>query len=200
MAFTSLRMAVAPTPSVKELNAAKESVLVQAYSFTSAPIAKALLEAHKRGVKVQVILDKSQRTRSTRLRRSCKTSHSGLHRRHTSTPSPTTRSWSSTAHRSHGIVQFHEGGRGEQTPRTCWSLTMRSRPEVRNNWQEHLEHSVPSRAAGKGGTFIGQELGSRRILTDYCFATNGGGTDVRSCQMLPNWRSGLSPVFASADT
>jgi len=35
--------------------------LVQAYSFTSAPIAKALLNAHKRGVKVEVILDKSQR-------------------------------------------------------------------------------------------------------------------------------------------
>src|SRR5215475_14190405 len=32
------------------------------YSFTSAPIAKALLDAHKRGVQVQVILDKSQRT------------------------------------------------------------------------------------------------------------------------------------------
>jgi phosphatidylserine/phosphatidylglycerophosphate/cardiolipin synthase-like enzyme len=47
---------------VKELSAAKTSVLVQAYSFTSTPIAKALLEAHKRGVQVQVILDKSQRT------------------------------------------------------------------------------------------------------------------------------------------
>jgi phosphatidylserine/phosphatidylglycerophosphate/cardiolipin synthase-like enzyme len=47
---------------VKELNAAKSSVLVQAYSFTSTPIAKALLEAHKRGVKVEVVLDKSQRT------------------------------------------------------------------------------------------------------------------------------------------
>ena len=47
---------------VKQLGAAKESVLVQAYSFTSAPIAKALMEAHKRGVKVQVILDKSQWT------------------------------------------------------------------------------------------------------------------------------------------
>ncbi len=35
---------------------------MQAYSFTSLPIAKALLAAHKRGVKVQVILDKSQRT------------------------------------------------------------------------------------------------------------------------------------------
>ena len=47
---------------IKELNKAKSTVLVQAYSFTSAPIAKALLNAHKRGVKVEVILDKSQRT------------------------------------------------------------------------------------------------------------------------------------------
>jgi phosphatidylserine/phosphatidylglycerophosphate/cardiolipin synthase-like enzyme len=35
---------------------------MQAYSFTSAPIAKSLLEAHKRGVKVEVILDKSNLT------------------------------------------------------------------------------------------------------------------------------------------
>jgi phosphatidylserine/phosphatidylglycerophosphate/cardiolipin synthase-like enzyme len=47
---------------VKELAAAKSTVLVQAYSFTSVPIAKALVDAHKRGVKVEVILDKSQRT------------------------------------------------------------------------------------------------------------------------------------------
>jgi phosphatidylserine/phosphatidylglycerophosphate/cardiolipin synthase-like enzyme len=47
---------------IRELNKAKSTVLVQAYSFTSAPIAKALLNAHKRGVKVEVILDKSQRT------------------------------------------------------------------------------------------------------------------------------------------
>jgi phosphatidylserine/phosphatidylglycerophosphate/cardiolipin synthase-like enzyme len=47
---------------IKELNKAKSTVLVQAYSFTSAPIAKALFNAHKRGVKVEVILDKSQRT------------------------------------------------------------------------------------------------------------------------------------------
>ena len=47
---------------VKELDAATATVLVQAYSFTSAPIAKALLDAHKRGVRVQVILDRSQRT------------------------------------------------------------------------------------------------------------------------------------------
>jgi len=47
---------------VAQLEAAKSNILVQAYSFTSAPIAKALVDAHKRGVKIQVILDKSQRT------------------------------------------------------------------------------------------------------------------------------------------
>ena len=43
---------------IRELNKAKSTVLVEAYSFTSTPVAKALLNAHKRGVKVEVILDK----------------------------------------------------------------------------------------------------------------------------------------------
>ena len=47
---------------INEINNAKSEILVQAYSFTSAPIAKSLVDAHKRGVKVVVILDKSQRT------------------------------------------------------------------------------------------------------------------------------------------
>ena len=45
---------------VDALDAAKATVLVQAYSFTSAPIAKALVEAHDRGVDVQVILDRKE--------------------------------------------------------------------------------------------------------------------------------------------
>ena len=44
---------------VKELNGAKKSIEVQAYSFTSAEIAKALVDAFKRGVLVRVTLDKS---------------------------------------------------------------------------------------------------------------------------------------------
>jgi len=47
---------------VKALSHATNSVLVQAYSFTSAPIARALVDAKARGLNVQVILDKSQRT------------------------------------------------------------------------------------------------------------------------------------------
>ena len=47
---------------VRELNNAKKSVFVQAYSFTNQPIAKALVEAQRRGVDVYIILDKSNRT------------------------------------------------------------------------------------------------------------------------------------------
>jgi phosphatidylserine/phosphatidylglycerophosphate/cardiolipin synthase-like enzyme len=45
---------------ISQIDKAKSEILVQAYSFTSAPIAKALLNAHKRGIKVEAILDKSQ--------------------------------------------------------------------------------------------------------------------------------------------
>jgi phosphatidylserine/phosphatidylglycerophosphate/cardiolipin synthase-like enzyme len=49
---------------VAALNRAKTAIRVQAYSFTSAPIADALKKAHQRGVDVQVILDKSQPNQS----------------------------------------------------------------------------------------------------------------------------------------
>ena len=35
---------------------------MQAYSFTSKPIAKALVDARKRGIKIEVILDRSQQS------------------------------------------------------------------------------------------------------------------------------------------
>lgn len=47
---------------VAQINGAKTSVHVQAYSFTSKPIAAALVGAAKRGVKVEAVLDKSQRS------------------------------------------------------------------------------------------------------------------------------------------
>lgn len=45
---------------IDEIDKAKHSVYVQAYSFTSAPIAKALVDAKARGVDIKVILDKGQ--------------------------------------------------------------------------------------------------------------------------------------------
>jgi phosphatidylserine/phosphatidylglycerophosphate/cardiolipin synthase-like enzyme len=47
---------------VREIDAAQKSILVQAYSFTSKPIAEALAHAHRRGVKVNAILDSEQET------------------------------------------------------------------------------------------------------------------------------------------
>ena len=46
---------------MKEISQAKKEILVQAYSFTSAPIANALTSAKKRGVKIEAVLDKSQK-------------------------------------------------------------------------------------------------------------------------------------------
>src|SRR5262252_5202065 len=67
--FSPARVAVYFSPHggatdavVREINAATQQILMQAYNFTSAPIAKALVDAHKRGVKVLAVLDKSNET------------------------------------------------------------------------------------------------------------------------------------------
>lgn len=44
------------------INMAQHSIYLQCYSFTSAPIAEALHKAHQRGVKVEIIADRSQKT------------------------------------------------------------------------------------------------------------------------------------------
>lgn len=45
---------------VSILAQAERSIYVQAYSFTSDPIIKALIDAHKKGLKVEIVVDKSQ--------------------------------------------------------------------------------------------------------------------------------------------
>lgn len=47
---------------VGEVGRARSEILIQAYSFTSKEIAEAILKAHKRGIRVEIILDKSNRT------------------------------------------------------------------------------------------------------------------------------------------
>jgi len=47
---------------VLALHGAQQSLLVQGYSFTSAPIAQAVRDAHQRGVHVLVVLDRSNAT------------------------------------------------------------------------------------------------------------------------------------------
>ena len=48
---------------VKEISNAKSEILVQAYSFTSKGIASAIVKAHKKGIHVEIILDKSNRSK-----------------------------------------------------------------------------------------------------------------------------------------
>ena len=47
---------------IEEINSSKASIYVQAYGFTSKTIADSLINAHLRGVKVSVILDRSNIT------------------------------------------------------------------------------------------------------------------------------------------
>lgn len=47
---------------IREISSARGEILVQAYSFTNKPIAKALLDAKKRGVRIDAVLDKSNAT------------------------------------------------------------------------------------------------------------------------------------------
>ena len=64
---TSVAVAFSPDDGVTqmildEIDKAKVSIYVAAYSFTSVPIAMKLIEARNRGVSVKVVLDQSQRT------------------------------------------------------------------------------------------------------------------------------------------
>ncbi len=46
---------------LSQINRAHKEILLQAYSFTSKPIAQALIQAQKRGVKIIAVLDKSNK-------------------------------------------------------------------------------------------------------------------------------------------
>lgn len=45
---------------ISEIDSAQRTIYVQAYQLTSTPISSALAKANRRGVKVRIILDKSQ--------------------------------------------------------------------------------------------------------------------------------------------
>ena len=52
---------------VREIHDAKSSILVQAYSFTSRPIAKPLASAKRPGMRIEVILDATGSPRESKL-------------------------------------------------------------------------------------------------------------------------------------
>jgi phosphatidylserine/phosphatidylglycerophosphate/cardiolipin synthase-like enzyme len=126
---------------VEALDSARSEVLVQAYSFTSAPIAKALVEAKKRGVNVEVILDRSQRTE--RYSSADFLAHAGI---------PT---YIDAAHaiahnkvmvvdRSTVITGSFNFTKAAETRNAENLLVIRSRglaDKYRQNWKRHLKHS-----------------------------------------------------------
>src|SRR5476649_2237360 len=62
--------AFSPSPETTELitrniSEAQQTVRVAAYSFTSQPVADALVTAHKNGIDVMVVVDKSQQNAHT---------------------------------------------------------------------------------------------------------------------------------------
>jgi phospholipase D len=66
--YNTLTPTVCFTPSkqcqiklIGEINKAQKSIYVQAYSFTDREVTNALVDAAKRGVKVKILLDKSNR-------------------------------------------------------------------------------------------------------------------------------------------
>jgi phosphatidylserine/phosphatidylglycerophosphate/cardiolipin synthase-like enzyme len=131
---------------ISEIRGAKSEILVQAYSFTSAPIAQALLGAYKRGVKVQAILDKSQR--SERYTSAAFLANSGI---------PT---FIDDAHAiAHNKVMVIDGATvitgsfnftKAAEERNAENLLILKSKELSklymDNWQRHLEHSVPYQA------------------------------------------------------
>lgn len=69
IAHISNNVAVAFSPKrgtansvVNTINTSKKSILVAAYSFSSMSITEALINAYQRGVNVQIVLDKSQKS------------------------------------------------------------------------------------------------------------------------------------------
>lgn len=66
-ASTTLEVAFTPGDALplvlRTIRSAKQSIVVAAYSFTSKPVSLALLEQHRKGVKVAVLVDSGEATK-----------------------------------------------------------------------------------------------------------------------------------------
>lgn len=141
---------------IKELNRAKNSVLVQAYSFTSVPIAEAPVNAYRRGVKVEVILDKSRKTEK-------KSSAPFLSDRGVQVKIDATRG---IAHNKVMIIDdeivitgsfnFTKNAEKKNAENLLIIHDRKLAEKYVKNWQEHVQHSYPyiGNGAAKGGPAV----------------------------------------------
>jgi phosphatidylserine/phosphatidylglycerophosphate/cardiolipin synthase-like enzyme len=145
---------------VAALDAARTRVRVQAYSFTSAPIAKALVAAARRGVKVEVILDDSQR--SERYSSADYLVHAGV---------PT---WIDARHAiAHNKVMVIDGDtvitgsfnftKAAESKNAENLLVLRNVPalaaQYEANWAQHQAHAEPYQAKTSAAAAPGSETG-----------------------------------------
>ena len=131
---------------VKNLDQAERYVLVQAYSFTSKPIAEALVGAHKRGVKVKVLLDKSQRRgKGSKLGLlvdagipvSIDTKHSIAHNKVMIIDGVTVMT---------GSFNFTSAAEDKNAENLLVVHDKALAKQYRDNWNKHQQHSEPYRA------------------------------------------------------
>jgi phosphatidylserine/phosphatidylglycerophosphate/cardiolipin synthase-like enzyme len=131
----------AATAVIDELGRAQHEIRVQAYSFTHAGIAKALVDAKQRGVDVRIILDKSNRTQ--KYSAADFTAHAGV---------PT---YIDAKHAiAHNKIMVIDGEtvitgsfnftKGAEDKNAENLLVLQSKPLAQRylqNWQHHLQHS-----------------------------------------------------------
>jgi phosphatidylserine/phosphatidylglycerophosphate/cardiolipin synthase-like enzyme len=125
---------------VQLIDSARSTIRVQAYSFTSRPITRALVEAHRRGVTVEMVLDRSDR-RSNRVK---ELQAAGV------------RVWFDASHpiahdkvvivddRAVSTGSFNLTAQAERNAENC--LVIRQEPVARQytaHWTEHRAHAEP---------------------------------------------------------
>jgi phosphatidylserine/phosphatidylglycerophosphate/cardiolipin synthase-like enzyme len=125
---------------VEAIDGAKESVLVQAYSFTSKPIADALMRAHGRGVNVEVTIEKVRQIekgsmvsplREAGISVFTDDKHRAAHNKVMVIDETTVVT---------GSFNFSEGGRGN-AENMLVIKDKRLAKHYKANWERHREHS-----------------------------------------------------------
>jgi len=140
---------------VSALDRATNSVIVQAYSFTSAPIAKALVDANRRRVQVAVILDKSQR--SEKYSSADFLEHAGVRTfidaRHAIAHNKVMVIDGATV--LTGSFNFTKAAEENNAENLLVIVDPALASKYTANWKAHLEHSVKYESRGTGETPAG---------------------------------------------
>ncbi len=189
---------------VKEIRDARTSIRIQAYSFTSQMIAKAIIDAQRRGVKVQAILDKSNRTARYSAATFLKNQGAEVRidARH------------AIAHNKIIIIDdqtiitgsFNFTKAAEESNAENL-LVLRDQPDIARqyvaNWTKHYEHSEPYEAKAdeaREGTKKTEDDGDKRVSTaEKVYVTAKGGSYHRSgCRYLKSDPIALSVKEAKA--